>query len=204
MRAAGKNPPQNLTEQQVAAVLHYLRPHHRRLAVFLLNTGLRIGEALALRADEIPEGASSILLRASTTKNRRRRMIPLNVAATAAVEQRPARGPLWVGPNVYRRRRRGRPGKESGPRFDCRPISVRAFQRTLERAGRRVGVPGRVSPHILRHTFATAVLRAGANLRTIQQLLGHSSISSTQLYTWPTTEDLETAISALPPSFTLL
>jgi len=78
-------------------------------------------------------------------------------------------------------------------------IGARAFQRLLGRAAVRAGVSGRVSPHVLRHTFATWTLSAGANLRVVQLLLGHSSIRTTQLYTHPTKDDLRSAVDAVDP-----
>ena len=153
-----------------------LRGIHRELFRFILYTGLRLGEALGLRWSDISRDFQWITVRAGISKTRRGRIVP------------------WRGALL-------RITSDEAPRLMSRIFQVepRAFQRTLGRAALRAGVTGRVSPHILRHTFATWTLGAGANLRVLQVLLGHSSISSTQLYTHPSKEDLRYAVEAVDP-----
>ena len=72
-------------------------------------------------------------------------------------------------------------------------------QRNLRLVRERLGLPSTVTPHALRHSFATHLLQSGANLREIQELLGHSSLSSTQIYTDVTVQDLIDVLNRLHP-----
>jgi integrase/recombinase XerC len=142
----------------------------RDLAILLLlyGAGLRVAEALSLTAREAPFGAT---LRV-TGKRNKTRIVPVVPAVAEAVadyvRQCPfalsGDGPLFVG---------ARGGA-------LNPDLVR---RSVRGARLRLGLPDSLTPHALRHSFATHLLARGADLRSLQELLGHASLSSTQIYT---------------------
>ena len=138
------------------------------VVTLLYGLGLRISEALSLR------GAQADLpptLRI-TGKGGKERLVPVLPAARAAVadyvrlcpHRIAGEGPLFLG-------------VRGGP------LSPRLVQRAMERARLRLGLPATATPHALRHSFATHLLAAGGDLRSIQELLGHASLSTTQGYT---------------------
>jgi len=137
----------------------------------LYGSGLRISEALGLRRRDVPEpGAGDVLI--VTGKGNKMRMVPVlqNVLAliqayvAACPHPLPAEGPVFVG---------ARGG----------PLSPRIIQLTMERLRGALGLPDSATPHALRHSFATHLLSRGGDLRAIQELLGHASLSTTQVYT---------------------
>ncbi len=142
----------------------------RDLAILLLlyGAGLRVAEALSLTADQLPLGAT---LRV-TGKRSKTRIVPVIAAVRDAIAEYtrqcpyPLRGqvPLFVG---------SRGG----------PLNPDLVRRSVASARRRLGLPDTLTPHALRHSFATHLLAGGADLRSLQELLGHASLSSTQIYT---------------------
>lgn len=142
----------------------------RDLAILLLlyGAGLRVAEALSLSADLLPVGST---LRV-TGKRSKTRIVPVVSAVREAIEDYvrqcpyPLRGtvPLFVG---------ARGG----------PLNADLVRRAVAGARRRLGLPDTLTPHALRHSFATHLLARGADLRSLQELLGHASLSSTQIYT---------------------
>ncbi len=138
------------------------------VVTLLYGLGLRISEALGLTG---AQGALPEVLRV-IGKGGRERVVPVLPVARAAVADyvrlcphRIARdGPLFLG-------------VRGGP------LSPRVIQRAMERARLRLGLPATATPHALRHSFATHLLAAGGDLRAIQELLGHASLSTTQGYT---------------------
>ncbi|MES2120197.1 MAG: tyrosine recombinase XerC [Pseudomonadota bacterium] len=142
----------------------------RDLAILLLlyGAGLRVAEALSLTARELPIGAT---LRV-TGKRSKTRVVPIVPAVREAIEEYakacpyPLSGdvPLFVG---------ARGG----------PLNADLVRRAVAAARKRLGLPDTLTPHALRHSFATHLLARGADLRALQELLGHASLSSTQIYT---------------------
>lgn len=136
----------------------------------LYGAGLRISEALSLRRSEAPTGAVDSL--SVTGKGRKMRMVPVIEPVRRGIEDYlalcpwplPAEGPLFVG---------ARGG----------PLSPRIIQLTIERLRGALALPPTATPHALRHSFATHLLARGGDLRSIQELLGHASLSTTQIYT---------------------
>ena len=142
----------------------------RDLAILLLlyGAGLRVAEALSLRADVLPIGSTLKV----TGKRSKTRIVPVVPAVREAIDEYarqcpyPLRGavPLFVG---------ARGG----------PLNPDLVRRAVAAARRRLGLPDTLTPHALRHSFATHLLAGGADLRALQELLGHASLSSTQIYT---------------------
>jgi integrase/recombinase XerD len=135
-------------------------------------SGLRVSELLSLQADEVDWLERSIRV---VGKGSKERIVLLGELAMDALEN-------YV--------HNGRPGLVRGDDTDAlflshlgRRLSVRGFHVVLDGHVRLAGIEKRVTPHTLRHSFATHLLEGGADLRSVQELLGHSSVSTTQLYT---------------------
>jgi integrase/recombinase XerC len=144
----------------------------RDTAVLLLlyGSGLRISEALGLKRSEAPVSGRDVLR--VTGKGRKERLVPVLPVTQAAVERYIAACPYPLHPD--------------GPLFlgeKGGPLSPRIIQLAIERLRSALGLPDTATPHALRHSFATHLLSAGADLRQIQELLGHASLSTTQVYT---------------------
>lgn len=144
----------------------------------LYGSGLRISEALGLKRRDVPlPGAGDVLI--VTGKGNKTRMIPvlqkvlalINDYVTLCPHPLTAEGPIFVG---------ARGG----------PLKARIIQLTMERLRGALGLPDSATPHGLRHSFATHLLSRGGDLRAIQELLGHASLSTTQIYTGIDTERL--------------
>ena len=144
----------------------------RDLALLLLlyGCGLRIGEALSLRRADAPLPGTDVLR--VIGKGRKERVVPVLPAVAEAIEQY-----LKLCPYPQSREDPLFLGVRGGP------LSPRILQRSLHELRMRFGLPDWATPHALRHSFATHLLGAGGDLRTIQELLGHASLSTTQRYT---------------------
>jgi integrase/recombinase XerC len=140
----------------------------RAVLTLLYGCGLRISEALALTQADAPLAES---LRV-TGKGGKTRLVPVLPAVRRAVEDWRALDPFPATPDqpLFRAKRGG-------------PLSPRHVQATVQRLRGRLGLPASTTPHALRHSFATHLLGAGADLRSIQTLLGHAGLSTTQKYT---------------------
>jgi integrase/recombinase XerC len=154
----------------------------RALLEVLYGAGLRVSELAGLSLDSLDLEAGLVRV---TGKGRKERVVPLGRKAVAALrEYLPRRGELVpedggiVHPEAVFLSSRGR------------RISVRRVQQVVDEQARRAGVRGRTSPHDLRHSCATHLLDSGADLRSIQELLGHASLSTTQRYTHVTIDTL--------------
>jgi integrase/recombinase XerC len=140
----------------------------RALLLLLYGAGLRIGEALSLTA-EIADGRDALLVRG---KGGRERRVPLLTIVRDALADYRGLVPfaLKPGDRLFR-------GAKGGP------LSARIVQRRVAELLGQLGLAETATPHALRHAFATELLKAGADLRAIQELLGHASLSTTQGYT---------------------
>jgi integrase/recombinase XerD len=144
----------------------------RALLEVLYATGMRASECLGLRLEDVNLTAGYVLC---TGKGRRQRLVPLGAEAARWIERylREAR------PRDVRRRDSGR--LFVNPRGA--PLSRQSLWAIVRRAGARAGLGRRVSPHVLRHSFASHLLEGGADLRAVQAMLGHADIGTTQIYT---------------------
>jgi integrase/recombinase XerC len=158
----------------------------RALFELLYATGLRVSEAAGLDLEDVDFSARLVRV---TGKGSRERIVPFGETAAEALRgYLPSRAALRADNSERAARRRdGNDEPESGePLFvNARGgrLTTRSMARLLKRRLRAAGLPAEISPHALRHTFATHLLQAGADLRAIQELLGHASLSTTQKYT---------------------
>jgi integrase/recombinase XerC len=134
----------------------------------LYGCGLRISEALGLTRADAPLPPTLRI----TGKGNKTRLVPVLPVVRAAVDAALAAQPFPLSASdvLFRARRGG-------------PLSARHVQATVQKLRGRLGLPASATPHALRHSFATHLLGAGADLRSIQELLGHASLSTTQKYT---------------------
>ena len=136
------------------------------VVTLLYGCGLRISEALGIPASAAPLG---VRLRV-TGKGRKERVVPVLPVAREAVDRYVALMPFEPGGALFR-------GAKGGP------LGPGPVQKAMVRARAALGLPATATPHALRHSFATHLLDAGGDLRAIQELLGHASLSTTQGYT---------------------
>jgi len=192
--------PKALSETEVERLLDSVvgdGPLARRDDVILevlYGTGLRISELVGLSLADLDLDAG--LLRAFG-KGAKERIVPLGRPATRAlVSWLGAGGRPDLEPDQWARR-----GDAEALLLNTRGgrLSRQGAWMVVHRAGERVGLAGRLSPHVLRHSCATHMLDHGADIRTVQELLGHASISTTQVYTLVSTERLVSVYRSAHP-----
>ena len=150
---------------------HWMLTRDAAVFALLYGSGLRISEALGLVRGDVPAPGHGDAITV-TGKGNKQRMVPLLPQVSQLIDNYvtlcpydlPADGPLFVG---------ARGG----------PLSPRILQLVMERLRGALGLPDSATPHALRHSFATHLLARGGDLRAIQELLGHASLSTTQIYT---------------------
>ena len=150
------------------AQAEWIGARDRAVLLLLYGAGLRIAEALSLRFEDAPLGDRLTV----TGKGGKQRVVPLLPIIREAVADYVARcpWPLTQSDPLFR-------GAKGGA------LSQGVLQKATARARRALGLPDSATPHALRHSFATHLLGAGADLRSLQELLGHASLGSTQIYT---------------------
>jgi site-specific recombinase XerD len=171
----GRRLPTVLGRNDARRILGALEnPKHRALLMLMYSAGLRVGEVVRIRIEDLD--ADRKLIRVRGGKGRKDRYTLLSDRALDAVREYIAEyGPTtWLFPGE-------RPS---------RPIASRTAQKIVENARERAGVKIHTSAHTLRHSFATHLLEAGTDLRYIQELLGHASPKTTQIYTHVSRRDL--------------
>jgi integrase/recombinase XerD len=191
-----KRLPKAITVAQVEALLDAAGAgdaapvlRDRALLEVLYGTGARISEAVGLDLDDVDVVDQTVRLRG---KGGKERIVPLGRFALAAVDAYLVRGrPDLVRagqgtPAVFLNQRGGR-------------LSRQSAWSVLREAAQRAGLPDAVSPHTLRHSFATHLLDGGADVRVVQELLGHASVATTQIYTLVTVDRLREVFAAAHP-----
>lgn len=164
---------------------------NRALLELLYSTGARISEAVGLDVDDVDTHARSVLLRG---KGGKQRLVPVGRPAISALDAYLVRG----RPDLARRGRGygSSPGRSAAPGaaifLNARGgrLSRQSAWQVLQDAAERAGISAAVSPHTLRHSFATHLLDGGADVRVVQELLGHASVTTTQIYTLVTVNAL--------------
>ncbi|MDR9481803.1 MAG: tyrosine recombinase XerC [Salibaculum sp.] len=159
---------QMLDQVELQATKPWVAARDVAVVTLLYGCGLRISEALGLTGRDAPLG-QSLRIRGKGGKDR---LVPVLAAAREAVAAYTHSCPhrLDAEAPLFRGQRGG-------------PLSPRAIQKVTEQARLQLGLPATATPHALRHSFATHLLSAGGDLRAIQDLLGHASLSTTQTYT---------------------
>ncbi|MEE8371508.1 MAG: tyrosine recombinase XerC [Sphingomonadales bacterium] len=146
----------------------WVRARDVAVATLLYGCGLRISEALGLDRDDTPMGDSMVI----RGKRGRERVVPVLPVVREAIADYISLCPFDLGGNgpLFRGKRGGR-------------LNPRVIQSAMQTVRASLGLPESATPHALRHSFATHLLAAGGDLRTIQELLGHANLSTTQHYT---------------------
>ncbi len=198
--APAKRLPKALPLAEVEAILEAagapgttLALRDRALLELLYGTGARISEAVGLDVDDLDTVDQTVLLRG---KGGKQRIVPVGSYALAAVDAYLVRGrPELVSagsdnrggtPALFLNARGGR-------------LSRQSAWAVLTKAAERAGVTKDVSPHTLRHSFATHLLDGGADVRVVQELLGHASVTTTQVYTLVTVDSLREVFASAHP-----
>ncbi|WP_407257846.1 integron integrase [Klebsiella pneumoniae] len=199
--------PVVLTPDEVVRILGFLEGEHRLFAQLLYGTGMRISEGLQLRVKDLDFDHGTIIVREGKGSKDRALMLPESLAPSLREQLSRARA-WWLKdraegrsgvalPDALERsiRAPGIPAVVLGfaqhtHSTDPRSGVVRrhhmydqTFQRAFKRAVEQAGITKPATPHTLRHSFATALLRSGYDIRTVQDLLGHSDVSTTMIYT---------------------
>ncbi|MBJ7448682.1 MAG: site-specific tyrosine recombinase XerD [Brevundimonas sp.] len=194
----GRSLPKVLSREEIERLLGVVaaRDGHAGLRLIALlelayASGLRVSELLALRVEAVRRDPAWLIVRG---KGGKERLVPLNGSARDAVKAwlvardaaRPPKAPdsPWLFPSSSAKGH----------------LTPRRFAQLLDQAAIEAGIdPARVSPHVLRHAFATHLLEGGADLRVVQTLLGHADIGTTQIYTHVATDRLTQVVTQHHP-----
>jgi integrase/recombinase XerC len=159
----------------------------RAILETIYSAGLRISELVALNVEDLDEFGEALRIRG---KGKKERLAPLGACAITALRDylqmrtdesgRPPEDAVFVNRNGQR-------------------LTDRSIRRKLDKYLQEAGISTDISPHVLRHSFATHMLDAGADLRSVQEMLGHESVSTTQIYTHLTTRRLQEAYRKAHP-----
>lgn len=172
-----KGLPRPVTPDEAVGLAHavdedatepWIGARDRAVLLLLYGAGMRIAEALSLSGGALPLGESLMV----TGKGGKQRVVPILPLVRDAVADYAAKCPWPLGKTEALFR-----GAKGGP------LSQGMVQKAMARARIALGLPPSATPHALRHSFATHLLGAGADLRSLQELLGHASLGSTQIYT---------------------
>lgn len=192
----GRRLPKALTVDQVRCLLEAagvddspVSLRDRALLELLYATGARISEAVALAVDDLDRDSGCVRL---FGKGRKERVVPVGQLAWDALDAYLVRGrPPLV--------ERGRGVPEVFVNTLGRPLSRQSAWAVLQAAAQRAHLDAHVSPHTLRHSFATHLLAGGADVRVVQELLGHASVTTTQIYTKVTVDQLREVYATSHP-----
>jgi site-specific recombinase XerD len=148
---------------------------------------MRVGELVSLRLKDWREDDQSFVVQGKGDRQRLA-ILPDDRSVAAVQAYLPKRRALQVGQDALLLNAAGR------------PLSTQGVARVLDRFAHQAGVPTHVTPHMIRHTVATLLLRHGADIRVVQEVLGHTSITTTQRYTHVSKEHLMETLRAHHPS----
>lgn len=194
--------PKSPNEEQARAALEgleyadrdaWLSARDHAIAMLLYGCGLRISESLALTVGDIRQDSGSLRV---LGKGKKERQVPLLTVIKRALDD-------YLRQSPHHRQWMSAGSADDKPLFvgaRGKKLQPAVFQRTLQTLRRQIGLPESLTPHALRHAFATHLLSRGAELRDIQELLGHASLSTTQRYTHVDATRLLKAYHAAHPS----
>lgn len=200
--------PVVLSPEEVARIFAHMEGEHRLLAQLLYGTGMRINEALQLRIKDVDFTRNTIVVREGKGSKDRALMLPQRLVPELRTQISRARvlwgddqaagcGGVWMPYALDRKYPRAAYSwiwfwvfPQGTCSEDPRTGTIRrhhvfdqTFQRSFKRAVERAGISKNATPHTLRHSFATTLLQTGYDIRTVQELLGHSDVSTTMIYT---------------------
>jgi integrase/recombinase XerC len=192
-----KRLPKFMSEEQMAKLLNtpkdndVLGARDKAMLEAMYSTGIRVSELIGLNIDDVDFAGNVIRVRG---KGKKERISPMGQTALAAIQKYMAlRGQLLKDAPV---------GAATGPLFinkHGQRLSTRSVRRKLDKYLIEAGLDPDISPHTLRHSFATHMLNHGADLRAVQELLGHQSLSTTQVYTHLTSSRIKEAYDGAHP-----
>ena len=156
----------------------WLAFRNHAIAELLYSSGIRVSELVGLRMEYVDVVGGSVRV---AGKGKRERLVPMGQPAASAMQR------------YLEHRRPPKPGAASSVFLNKNgtPLTTKSVRQIINRLTRAAGIPQHISPHTLRHTFATHLLDQGADLRSVQELLGHKNLSTTQIYTHVTTKRLK-------------
>ncbi|GFZ95719.1 site-specific tyrosine recombinase XerD [Nesterenkonia alkaliphila] len=196
--------PKALSTDQVGQLIETPSPaqplglRDRALLEFLYATGARITEAVSLDVDDVhafqPAGEQGLVLVRVTGKGNKQRMVPLGRMAQKALGDYLSAGRPALAEKSGRRSSAALFLNKLGGR-----LSRQSAWEVLKKTAEAAGITAEVSPHTLRHSCATHMLEGGADIRTVQELLGHASVTTTQIYTKVTAESLREVYASAHP-----
>jgi len=192
--------PKALSENEIISLLSApigddaLAFRDRAILELLYATGARISELAGLSPTDVDAESGLVRL---LGKGQKERVVPVGRFALEALAR-------WMGPNARSEllSKADRRRSDAGALFVSsrgRRMSRQAIWRVVNESARRIGIEDKVTPHVLRHSFATHLLDHGADIRVVQELLGHASITTTQVYTKVSQDHLRRAYLAAHP-----
>lgn len=181
--------PETLTKDEVLSIIDHSKPFHRALFLVLYHGGLRKQEAFDLKLTDVNLDSGYMRV---TGKGGKERIVPVSKLLHSALV------PLWDHNMRKHLIKNGFRSDLVFPALNRRGNGkITDIRRALKYAMKRSGIDRRVTPHMMRHSFATHLLEAGNNLRYIQNLLGHEEITTTTIYTHVAISGLRDAIDTL-------
>jgi integrase/recombinase XerC len=191
--------PETVQEHEMDTFFLHQKLREDRISVrdlamieLMYYSGLRVSEVVSLTLQMVDRPRRMLRV---TGKGDKDRLVPIRVETLAVLEQYLIR----IRPLLLQGKRAISATNIVFLNHDGRPITTRGVQYVLAKLSDKSGLQGRLHPHQLRHAFATQMLERGADLRTIQTLLGHASIQTTQIYTHVTTEAMQASYVAAHP-----
>ncbi|SDM64403.1 integrase/recombinase XerC [Fictibacillus solisalsi] len=184
----GQSIPHFIYEEELAELFHVsdlstpLGQRNQAILELLYGTGIRVSECCQIQLEDLDFYIETVLIKG---KGRKERYVPLGSYAIEALSRYIEEGRKELSEKA------GQPAKTLFLNYKGGPLTPRGVRTILNRLIEQTTLTVHISPHVLRHTFATHLLNEGADMRAVQELLGHSHLSSTQIYTHVTKDHLK-------------